>query len=87
MQNIVERFDGDVSSEQIQTWIEQFDDSERRYIMPLLSHFRYYSSRRLFSLLKNLHQSIRSHYSEYSVHTRRLCGKEWVGGCVLLQKA
>ena len=55
MKKLKNPFNGDVTDEEIKSWISQFDSSEQIFIKQLLFHFRYYSSNKVFKLLKDLH--------------------------------
>lgn len=55
-------FNGDVPEEALRKWLSQFHASEQESIRPLLAHFRYYSSSRVFELLKVLHTKLVQDY-------------------------
>ncbi len=60
MKNLPNPFDGDISNEAILAWLEQFDLEDRPVILKLLSAFKYYSSRKVPVLVKNLYAAITS---------------------------
>ncbi len=51
---IVNPFDGEVSENEIDVWLEQFESQERPHLVRLLQHFRYYSLRRYALLVREL---------------------------------
>jgi len=51
-------FDGDINDDLIEDWLNQFDDSDRPLILRLLEGFRYYSSRKVNHMVKDLYASV-----------------------------
>lgn len=60
MSDISNLFDGDISNEAIQAWLEQFEKEDRFYILKLLKAFKYLSSKRVACLVKELYKAISS---------------------------
>lgn len=60
MSDIPNPFDGDISDEAVASWLEQFKDEERPVIQKLLLAFKYYSSKKVAYLVKELYKSVSS---------------------------
>lgn len=54
----VNPFNGDVTDDELIAWLHQFAPEHREFAERLLRHFRYYSSRKVFALLKDLHARV-----------------------------
>jgi hypothetical protein len=59
MMKLTDPFKGDVSAQEIQEWINQFDTNDRDLVRPLLENFRYYSSEDVFELLDSLFKKLK----------------------------
>lgn len=60
MAHIPNPFDGDITDEAVQAWLQQFAGEHRPIALKLLSAFRYYSSRKVAALAKDLYATIMS---------------------------
>jgi hypothetical protein len=58
MAHIPNPFDGDISDEAVQAWLQQFSREHRAITLKLLSAFRYYSSRKVAALVKELYATV-----------------------------
>ncbi|MFC1724053.1 hypothetical protein ACFL4T_00395 [candidate division KSB1 bacterium] len=58
MNKIQSLFDGDVKKETVVSWLNQFEEEERPIINKLLTHFKYYSPKKVDKLVHVLHNNI-----------------------------
>ena len=54
LSSLTDPFKGDVAVEEMQVWLDQFDNDDKPLIRTLVQHFKYYSSRDVFQLLDQL---------------------------------
>lgn len=55
---VLENFDGAITIEQFNQWLEQFLPEEKPFIEKIVSAFRYYSVNKIYKLLESLHEQI-----------------------------